>query len=271
MLVVSLVGIVVASKYIYFPTQAALAVEHIPLRQLGPRLMKFSSALKFNAISDWWDAYIAYDQLKRVIYQVEKEEHAARVYTDEEARLLFPSSDARFSELLDIELDKISRFYNSTVQEVFTEIGNVEDEVKRIEEEWEGEYHDYSDDEESLEEDDVHQQQRRRRDKSRYSMSSVSTDDAGPSSVSKFASKLRDSISTLPGRGRSSSSAPALREIGDVWHNPHPSAIHARLTLKRSIVAAFVKTNNLKSYVEVNENGFSKILKKYVSGLPPTN
>ncbi|KAG8798842.1 low-affinity phosphate transporter, partial [Serendipita sp. 399] len=37
--------------------------------------MKFSSSLKFNAVAEWWDEYIAYSALKKYIFQLEKQYH----------------------------------------------------------------------------------------------------------------------------------------------------------------------------------------------------
>ncbi|KAG6331761.1 hypothetical protein ID866_7329, partial [Astraeus odoratus] len=97
-----------------------------------------SSALKFNAVAEWWDEYIAYDALKRYIYQVEKKQYApSRLSTDLEANertALVDSSDtsaadAAFIPLLDKELTKIVLFYEHQEKELLDELAELEELV----------------------------------------------------------------------------------------------------------------------------------------------
>ena len=112
-----------------------------------------SSALKFNAVADWWDEYIAfvvarsfrrrlvthprssYDVLKRHIYQLEKEHHRlTRASTDLEANERtalvdqpdFSSIDAVFIPLLNKELLKISLFYEEKEKELLNDLQTLE-------------------------------------------------------------------------------------------------------------------------------------------------
>ncbi|KIJ62970.1 hypothetical protein HYDPIDRAFT_182597 [Hydnomerulius pinastri MD-312] len=125
--------------------------EEIPLRSLAPSAstsnynyslqlfsMKFSSALKFNAVAEWWDEYIAYDVLKRHIYQLEKQQHSLnRSYTDLEANertALVDNSDVStvdsvFIPLLDKELKKITLFYEAQEKELADELAELEELV----------------------------------------------------------------------------------------------------------------------------------------------
>ncbi|KIJ04535.1 hypothetical protein PAXINDRAFT_104137, partial [Paxillus involutus ATCC 200175] len=100
--------------------------------------MKFSSALKFNAVADWWDEYIAYDMLKRHIYQLEKEQHRlGSSYTDLEANertALVEQPDAStvdstFITLLNQELKKIVSFYEEKEKELLEELAELEELV----------------------------------------------------------------------------------------------------------------------------------------------
>ncbi|KIK96294.1 hypothetical protein PAXRUDRAFT_318928 [Paxillus rubicundulus Ve08.2h10] len=122
--------------------------------------MKFSSALKFNAVADWWDEYIAcvdcqvgilgsvvlaqsdssrYDALKRHIYQLEKEQHrlTRSSYTDLEANertALVEQPDASavdsiFIPLLNQELKKIVSFYEEKEKELLEELAELEELV----------------------------------------------------------------------------------------------------------------------------------------------
>ncbi|KAF9230363.1 SPX domain-containing protein [Melanogaster broomeanus] len=129
-----------------------IQVEEIPLqilrrsatalgdhRSLQVFSMKFSSALKFNAVADWWDEYIAYDVLKRRIYQLEKEQHrmTRSSYTDLEAnehtslvdRPDVSVLDSTFIPLLDQELKKVTLFYEEKEKELFEELAELEELV----------------------------------------------------------------------------------------------------------------------------------------------
>ena len=52
--------------------------------------MKFSHSIQFNAVPDWSSHYIAYSNLKKLIYQLEKQIHQSTG----------PSNDAEASPLL---------------------------------------------------------------------------------------------------------------------------------------------------------------------------
>ncbi|KAH7929221.1 Sodium/sulfate symporter [Leucogyrophana mollusca] len=97
--------------------------------------MRFSSSLRFNAVAEWWDEYIAYDALKKYVYQLEKQQHGMdHSYRDLEANeqttLVDHASqsavNAVFLPLLDRELKKISLFYESQEKELMGEIAEVE-------------------------------------------------------------------------------------------------------------------------------------------------
>ncbi|KAH7884888.1 SPX domain-containing protein [Phlebopus sp. FC_14] len=127
--------------------------------------MKFSSALKFNAVADWWDEYIAYDMLKRYIYQLEKQQHGlTRSYTDLEAAterttlIVNPEVspvDALFIPLLDKEIQKISSFYETQEKELLDDLAELETLVAEQDEAGlAGGEHYFDDDADDDEEDD---------------------------------------------------------------------------------------------------------------------
>ncbi|KXN91756.1 hypothetical protein AN958_12370 [Leucoagaricus sp. SymC.cos] len=125
--------------------------------------MKFSSALKFNAVSDWWDDYIAYDALKKYIYQLEKQQHGHETLVSsshqdlevgEHAALLeghnASDTDALFAPLLDRELKKITFFYETQEKDLLEELAELEEDVQKQEDagmDGEDRYMDQSDDE----------------------------------------------------------------------------------------------------------------------------
>jgi phosphate transporter len=120
-----------------------------------------SSALKFNAVSEWWDSYIAYvtssvpytilnrfncqryDSLKKAIYQLEKQQHGlshsaidleSHERTSLMGRIDESATDAVFIPLLDRELKKITAFYTSQETELLEELEELDELVKEQEE-----------------------------------------------------------------------------------------------------------------------------------------
>ena len=121
--------------------------------------------MKFNAVAEWWDEYIAYvsplcvsvpslihavavdsyEALKKKIYQLEKHQHSGGLqdsYHDLEANehtsligSSHPSSpDALFIPALDRELEKINLFYVTEEQRLEDDVSALQDEIERQEE-----------------------------------------------------------------------------------------------------------------------------------------
>ncbi|KAI9290110.1 SPX domain-containing protein [Umbelopsis sp. AD052] len=92
--------------------------------------MKFSHTLQFNAVPEWTDYYLAYDQLKKLIYQLEKERveemsnnpnmdpEKATNFSDEELH----RNNERFIEALDLQLEKVFDFYTEKEAELYAEL-----------------------------------------------------------------------------------------------------------------------------------------------------
>ncbi|KAF9456448.1 SPX domain-containing protein [Collybia nuda] len=260
--------------------------------------MKFSSSLKFNAVSEWWEEYISYDNLKKYIYQLEKQQHGDRQYLDadleaNESSALIDAADRSntdlvFVPLLNQELKKIILFYESQEKELLDEVADLEELVEKQEELGlaGGEHYlddpmadeDDEDDDDSISRSPDATRTRRRKLSSqsrtrgalassstnvdepaprhRLSISSVDTldDDDRPSrspraTIKNLANKLRDSITlTIP---------------DSIWHAKSDYATDVRLLFKRKITNLYISLSSLKSYVELNQSGFRKILKKY--------
>ncbi|KAI9271770.1 SPX domain-containing protein [Phascolomyces articulosus] len=108
--------------------------------------MKFSHTLRFNAVPDWIDYYVAYDNLKKLIFQIEKERvEAAAAYHRSEAssssstasqqgsnhdiESAHPSppetlqgSEDTFLGALDLQLDKVVDFYSTKEKELYDQL-----------------------------------------------------------------------------------------------------------------------------------------------------
>lgn len=127
--------------------------------------------------------FCSYDALKKYIYQLEKQQHDARIYShDIEAATehtslvgrsaLAPDTDALFHPLLDAELRKVSSFYSHQEKELLEELTELEDLVKEQDEmglvagrlytEGEG---DWDDDDEDDDDDEEWQSTERSRDR----------------------------------------------------------------------------------------------------------
>lgn len=122
--------------------------------------MKFSSSLKFNAVAEWWDEYIAYvynkkiyahpahavvarySALKKYIFQLEKQYHdeGSALHdleaSNERSRLIASGTgsttkmaDKIFTGLLDKELDKIVTFYQDQEAELAKDIQTLETDI----------------------------------------------------------------------------------------------------------------------------------------------
>ncbi|EEH05953.1 SPX domain-containing protein [Histoplasma capsulatum G186AR] len=92
-------------------------------------IMKFSHSIQFNAVPDWSNYYIAYSNLKKLIYSLERQVNRLddTGETVESAPLLDTSvdTDAVFRRALDGELEKICSFFHPTEAELYEEVENV--------------------------------------------------------------------------------------------------------------------------------------------------
>ncbi|KAH7058395.1 SPX domain-containing protein [Linnemannia elongata] len=117
--------------------------------------MKFSHQLQFNVVPEWVDYYLAYDNLKKIIYQVEKDLVAAGASNDLESGSGTPyqgepnersgllSTGARskarakannmFLPALDRELEKIMSFYFKKERELYAEVDALASDIEFVE------------------------------------------------------------------------------------------------------------------------------------------
>ncbi|KAH9847813.1 Sodium/sulfate symporter [Lenzites betulinus] len=221
--------------------------------------MKFSSSLKFNAVAEWWDEYIAYEALKKHVYQLEKQkvglqesfhdleanEHTSLIGAGVDAA----STDALFTPLLDRELKKVCLFYETEEQRLSDEVSTLQHEVEQHEQNGPYAGHQYIDDEDPDDEDDddfdlqspVRTEERtqspsRQRRKHSRSVSSVAPG-APSGSKLKYGAKRRYSVS---------SDEHDELEASNASLDPHDHAGVGRGTSKSPLVRARSLANRLK-------------------------
>ncbi|RIB09524.1 SPX domain-containing protein [Gigaspora rosea] len=191
--------------------------------------MKFSHSLQFNSVPDWADRYIAYSNLKKLVYQIERDiivaptSQANDVEAIEESPLLDLKSRANaiFIPALDKELTKINVFYLSKEDELFKEVTALIQDFAVFE---------------NLEDSLTSGSRHHRLSTSESYISNASSDEDDPST-------------------------PIAKRQSVLWR---PSTIEEqRIHLKKRTIDLFVWLSELKSFVVLNRTGFSKILKKY--------
>ncbi|CAK7564519.1 MAG: low-affinity phosphate transporter [Sporothrix epigloea] len=114
--------------------------------------MKFSHSIQFNAVPDWSTHYIAYSNLKKLIYQLERsvnQADAQHANDDAESRPLIVDEtepETVFSRALDVELEKICSFYSLKERELIDEadqllqdIGHFDEEEEQLQKQKNGE------------------------------------------------------------------------------------------------------------------------------------
>ncbi|KAI5457285.1 SPX domain-containing protein [Mariannaea sp. PMI_226] len=232
--------------------------------------MKFSHSIQFNAVPDWSSYYIAYSNLKKLIYQLEKSVHQTRS-GDAESRPLIgrKGPEEIFSKALNEELDKICKFYASKERELFDELAQLLQDI---------------DDECAIEDRPYLRRlssdaQRTLGPRSRSPHSRSSDNDSGSDEDETTGlTKRRNS-----GRKRSSFSARGLQpdmsnsmefnrsarrqsageDFGDQSIMFSSGLFSSSIMLKKRIIGLYVSLCELKSYVQLNRTGFNKVLKKF--------
>ncbi|KPM45789.1 putative transporter C3B8.04c [Neonectria ditissima] len=235
--------------------------------------MKFSHSIQFNAVPDWSSHYIAYSNLKKLIYQLEKTVHQTRA-GDAESRPLIgrESPEDVFSIALNQELEKIGTFYAYKEKELLGEAAQLLADVN----------------DESAVEDRTYlrrlsssetQRVSNPRSRSPHSRSSDNDDSGSDEDETTGLTRRRSSgrRKTVPnfkplqsdlnasadfGRaGRRHSNT--VDEYGDQAMMFSSGIFSSSIMLKKRIISLYVQLCELKSYIQLNRTGFSKVLKKF--------
>ncbi|KAK0634716.1 SPX domain-containing protein [Bombardia bombarda] len=241
--------------------------------------MKFSHSIQFNAVPDWSSHYIAYSNLKKLIYQLEKSVHQSNV-GDAESRPLIQQEDPEivFARALDVELEKISSFYVVKEKELIDDVQSLLRDVGAFEDESAGA------DELRPAARSSEPQLRPSLPRSQSTRSRISTEDGVEESEDEGDEtaglttnrKRRTSFS----RRRAAPSAmlasttdmTASTDLTRSWRRDsmafddyaeQAAIFSSGIVLKKKIINLYVQLCELKSYVQLNRTGFSKVLKKF--------
>ncbi|KAJ5713873.1 uncharacterized protein N7483_011054 [Penicillium malachiteum] len=243
--------------------------------------MKFSHSIQFNAVPDWSNSYIAYSNLKKLIYTLEKQINrpdGQGVSDIESAPLLGPqitNPDGIFKRALDAELEKIVSFYEQKQAELFERTEQlVRDAVV------------YLNDTDGVNMDPVSEtavKTSRRRTSNggfgrRRRSAAISDDDDGDSDDEPSASLANSRLRRLSTDGESTTDAQpedltdseyfgqgGNRDLmgSQLADQDFLALYNAGMDLKKRLVEGYVTLCELRSFIELNKTGFSKALKKY--------
>jgi phosphate transporter len=268
--------------------------------------MKFSHSLQFNAVPDWSSHYIAYSNLKKLIYTLEKQIHQGKGgdNQDHESSPLLNEEDVdkTFRLNLDHELEKICSFYQLKELEIYGEM----DSLLRDEASWEAER------EQELEEEErrlgaegaggaggrratvaavpgrprsgslfknfpVSGAARKRRASTMESRSTREEEedegeDSDEEGANETAPLTRRRTVTIDGAMESQddfrsdyrSSKRRTSMAFDDYNDMSFSVLYdSGMSLKKRIVSLYVSLCELRSFIQLNRTGFSKVLKKF--------
>ncbi|KAF4470653.1 hypothetical protein FALBO_2458 [Fusarium albosuccineum] len=247
--------------------------------------MKFSHSIQFNAVPDWSSHYIAYSNLKKLIYHLEKSVHQARA-GDAESRPLINYEDPEevFSRALGVELEKICSFYVSKEGELLEEATQL--------------LRDVGDEAESAIADNRYMRRlsvssanraegrnnfRSRSPQSRSSDNEDSDIDedetTGLTTRRRSSGARRRTLGNLRPTSNPSNDLNASSEFGRAGGvRRHSTAgddqvdqalmyssglFSSGIMLKKRIISLYVSLCELKSFIQLNRTGFSKVLKKF--------
>ena len=264
--------------------------------------MKFSHSIQFNAVPDWSSQYISYSNLKKLIFQLEKQLHQGNSATgaehDAESSPLLEGNgslkdpDTIFARKLNEELEKICAFYQVKELEIFGEV----DALLKDEEEFEAE-HEAG---EAAGESGARRQSawhkarqqslfrsfnfnKKRRGSNISSREAAipeeddSDEDVNEHSALQRTRSANDGQSSSKGKDHSNgdtgdlqrkrSSTELRRRPSTAFNDFGDDALQALydegITLKKRTVNLYVTVCELRSFIQLNETGFSKVLKKY--------
>ena len=244
--------------------------------------MKFSHSLQFNAVAEWSNQYIAYSNLKKLIYTLEKEvnQRDQALAADAESTHLLDSTagdpDKVFAQALDRELRKIEEFYQVKEAEVLKEVEDLLSDEEALSvgvEALDASTVSQSSRRRStsgvkLRKDSLFRQwsfpRRRRTSVSQPMMERIDSEDSDDDADGDSHGLRRSTTAGTVGRSpsaiahRTSFGTMDAESDAQMTESTHVAAI-----TKKRMINCYVSLCELKSFLELNKTGFTKVLKKY--------
>lgn len=242
--------------------------------------MKFSHSLQFNAVPDWSNHYIAYSNLKKLIYTLETRLNQQVTTVDAESSPLLNGAsddpDKVFTRALDVELEKVCSFYQIKESEVYTEVHD----ILQDEESYEDEQEEYEHERETAPQGRKGRSGsvfkaisfNRARGGSTASKTSTITEededsDDGVNETSLLRRRSDDGHRQRRASGDNYDVASSRRRTSqafDDYNDMSFSALYDKgVSLKQRTVSIYVSLCELRSFLQLNKTGFEKVLKKY--------
>ncbi|KAI8644914.1 SPX domain-containing protein [Parasitella parasitica] len=190
--------------------------------------MKFSHSLQFNAVPDWTEHYVAYDQLRKLIFQIEKDKvDAVNNAIDPEKEVASNAQNQdKFLAQLDLQLEKVFDFYSQKEAELYNKLDSL-----------------------------------------RHSMSNHTSYELENLNYNTPLSSL-DSTVNLPNSTSSIDEKTARMSFESHMSTAskdthHVNYVEKLVDLRSQLISLYVCLSELDSYVELNRMAFEKILKKH--------
>ncbi|RKP30057.1 SPX-domain-containing protein [Metschnikowia bicuspidata] len=257
--------------------------------------MKFSHSLQFNAVPEWASKHISYTTLKKLIYALQSESLRRRNDELESGPLVLndqlDENDTLmiFSNALDVELKKIDDFYKTKEHHIFRSLEELIADINAFEEDL-----GHSDVQNKMLGSTSNQTKKTRTSLLHARADSEASGDKLPVTIDPETEytpdkqEAEDSDEQTPIYRNEVNAVPCerlrktmsidnylkLAKPSTAWLtgvNPLPSQLlffsETRVVLRKRVIAFYKTMSELQSYIELNQTGFKKALKKFDKSL----